>query len=78
MRQYIIELANKEEITDEDVTFTLTPISLSTESSGSSYYYSSTTYINDITPYVEAPAMVKLNLYDAKIKFTYSKQTISN
>lgn len=78
MRQYLIDLLKKGSITDEDVTFTLTPISLSTESSGSNYYYSSTTYINNITPYVEAPAMVKLNLDDAKIKFTYSKQTISN
>lgn len=78
MRQYLIDLLKKETITDEDITFTLTPVSLSTESSSSNYYYSSTTYINDITPYVEAPAMVKLNLDDAKIKFTYSKQTISN
>ena len=78
MRQYLIDLLKKETITDNDVTFTLTPVSLSTESSSSSYYYSSTTYINDITPYVEAPAMVKLNLDDAKIKFTYSKQTITN
>lgn len=78
MRQYLIDLLKKENITDDDVTFTLTPISLSTESSGSNYYYSSTTYINDITPYVEAPAMVKLNLNESKIKFTYSKQTITN
>ena len=78
MRQYLIDLLKKESITDDDVTFTLTPVSLSTESSGSNYYYSSTTYINDITPYVEAPAMVKLNLDKAKIKFTYSKQTITN
>lgn len=78
MRQYLIDLLKKESVTDDDVTFTLTPVSLSTESSGSNYYYSSTTYINDITPYVEAPAMVKLNLDKAKIKFTYSKQTITN
>lgn len=77
MRKYIIEMLKKEEITDDDVTFTLTPISISTESNSSSYYYySTTTYINNITPYIASPAMVKLNLDKAKIKFTYSKQTI--
>ena len=78
MRQYIISMLKKDEITDEDVTFTLTPINISTESSSSSYYTSSTTYINDVTPYVQGPAMVKLKLDEAKIKFTYSKQTITN
>lgn len=73
MRQYIIDLVNAENITDEDVTFTLTPVTIETETYSS--YYSSTVYVNDIVPYVEAPAMVKLNLSDAKIKLTYSKQS---
>lgn len=80
LRPYILSLLNKNEITDEDVTFTLTPISLITEtsSSGYSYYYysTSTTTVNGIIPYVAAPAMAKLNLNDAQIIFTYSKQTI--
>lgn len=80
MRQYVIDLLKKDTITDDDITFTLTPVSLSTENSGSNYYYyyNPSIYVNDITPYVEAPAMVRLNLIDAKIKFTYSKQTITN
>lgn len=73
MRQYIIDLVNAETITDDDVTFTLTPVSIETETYSS--YYSSTVYINDIVPYVEAPAMVKLDLDKAKIKLTYSKQS---
>ncbi len=80
LRPYILSLLNKDEITDEDVTFTLTPVSLITEtsSSGYSYYYysTSTTTVNGIIPYVAAPAMAKLNLNDAQIIFTYSKQTI--
>ncbi len=73
MRQYIIDLVNAETIADEDVTFTLTPVAIETETYSS--YYSSTVYVNDIVPYVEAPAMVKLNLDEAKIKLTYSKQS---
>lgn len=80
MRDYIISLLDKEEITDEDVTFTLTPVNVATESSSSgSYYYSSSSvqYITDICPYVDSPAMVKLMLDKAKIKFTYSKQSVN-
>ena len=76
LRQYLIDMRAKEELTDEDVTFTLTPVSITTESY-SSYYSSSSAYINEIVPYVQAPAMVKLNLDEAKIKLTFSKQTIN-
>lgn len=77
MRQYIMTMLKKETIEDKDVTFTLTPVNISTETTGSSYYYSGSTYINGVTPYITAPSMVKLNLQNAKIKFTYSKQTIN-
>ncbi len=76
LRQYLIDMRDKGELTDEDVTFTLTPVSITTESY-SSYYSSSSAYINEIVPYVQAPAMVKLNLDEAKIKLTFSKQTIN-
>lgn len=78
MRQYLVNMLKKDEITDDDETFTLTPINIMTESTASSYYYSGSTYINGITPYIAAPAMVKLNLNKAKVRFTYSKQTITN
>lgn len=84
MRSYLLSLIKQDEIKDEDVEFTLTPIGLITESSSSnnSYYYgyyssgSTTTTVNGITPYVVAPKMAKLNLDKAKVIFTFSKQTI--
>ncbi len=77
MRSYLLDLISKDEITDDDVTFTITPVSLTTESVSSSYYYYSTTeYIVEVAPYVDMPAMAKLSLDKAKIKLTFSRQTI--
>lgn len=73
MRAYIINMINKEEITADDSEFVIVPVSVNTESSG---YYSTTVYLKDIVPYVETPVMAKLHLNEAKIKFTFSKQTI--
>jgi hypothetical protein len=56
-----------------DVTFTLTPVTLTTESSTS--YYTTTTYVSAITPYIGAPAMVKLDLDSTDITFQFSKQS---
>lgn len=82
MRQYIIDMLNKETLTAEDYTFTITPVNVITETSQSSYYYYYSTqeqsYITGIVPYVSGPAMCKLDLENIKIKFTYSKQTINN
>lgn len=75
LRQYLIDMRDKGQLTDDDITFTLTPVSITTESYSS--YYSSSAYINEIVPYVQAPAMVKLNLDKAKIKLVFSKQTIN-
>lgn len=72
MRAYILDMIEKNEITDEDINFTLTPVSISTENYSS---YDETVYINSIVPYVQTPVMVRLRLDNAKIKFTYSKQT---
>lgn len=84
MRAYILNMLKKDEILDEDVEFTLTPISLITETSTSNsyytgYYYSSgstSTTVNGMIPYVAAPKMTKLKLDEASVIFTYSKQTI--
>jgi hypothetical protein len=76
LRDYILDLLDKSEITDDDITFTLTPVEVTTETVSS--YYSTSTYVTQITPYVAQPVMVKLLPENAKIKFVYSKQTIKN
>ena len=73
MRSYIINMVNKDEITEEDSQFVIIPVSVNTENTSA---YSSTVFISDIVPYVETPVMAKLLLNQAKIKFTFSKQTV--
>lgn len=81
MRQYLLDMIEKDRttegddkgpVTDAEGEFVLTPVSLVTET------YQSTTTVVAITPCVEAPAMVKFNLPESKIKVTYSKQSINN
>lgn len=78
MRPYILEMMEKNQLTADDYTFTITPVNVVTETSQGSYYQSGSTYITAINPYVSGPAMCKLSLDKAKIKFTYSKQSIKN
>lgn len=87
MRDYILDLLSKDEITDEDTDFVITPVLVSfysNNSSSSSYYYyyyyyqQSSQQVNTISPYVTEPVMAKFNFDKAKIKFTYSKQTTKN
>lgn len=83
MRQYIKNLmAKTTPITEEDYTFSITPVSAIFETQNSSYYnyyYGSTQQqtLTMLTPYVASPVMARLLLDKAKIKLTYSKQTIS-
>lgn len=86
MRQYIINLIEKETITDDDLDFTIVPVDLTLESNNNSsnnyyyYYYgtsssSSTTYtVTKCTPYIAKPAMCRLRLDEAQTVFTYSIQ----
>lgn len=75
MRAYIIEMTKKAEITDEDTQFVIVPVSVNSEVVDNGYS-DPVVYLKDIVPYVETPAMVKLLLEDAKIKLTFSKQSI--
>lgn len=77
MREYLIEMLDKEEpLTAADYTFTLTPVSMVTETSQSSYYYtSSSSVLSGITPMIAMPAMVELLPAKAKIKLTFSRQS---
>lgn len=79
MRQYILDMLAKDNLSAEDYTFTLTPVNIVTESSSSDYYYGQgQSFITEITPYVSGPTMCRLKLDEAKIKFTYSKQSVNN
>ncbi|MDE6073448.1 MAG: DUF4270 domain-containing protein, partial [Muribaculaceae bacterium] len=78
MRAYMMDLLSKSEITAEDYTFTLTPVTLETtlNTTSSYYYYSPTTEtVNAIIPYTGTPAMASLSLDEAKIILTFSKQS---
>jgi len=77
MRAYIQSLIDKGNITEEDYTFTIVPVSATFETSSNNYYYGTTTQtLSMLTPYASSPALGKLNLDKAKIKLTYSTQTI--
>lgn len=72
MRDYLLDLLEKEEITEEDYTFVLTPVQVNLEASASSGYYSTSYVVSSIVPYVSKPAMAKISLDKAKIKLTFS------
>ena len=76
MRKYIKDMLEKEIVTDEDLTFTITPVSLVTtqEASTSYYYYSSTERVNAVVPFINTPAMALLKLEESKIILTFSNQ----
>lgn len=80
LREYLLDCMTKYDdgkLTAAHYTFTLTPVLVTFETSSNSYYYSGSTYVTAITPYVTGLAMTKLNLKKAKINFTYTKQTVN-
>ena len=81
MRDYFMYLLNKDQITSDDYTFTITPVTVNYEvSSNTSYYYyygTQSTTVSTIVPYVAQPAMAKIDFSKAKIQLTYSKQSTS-
>lgn len=77
LRAYLIDMLEKEELTPEDYTFILTPIYVNTESD-TNYYYGTSTTVTSVTPYISSPTMTKILFDDAKIRLTFSNQTINN
>lgn len=80
MRDYILSLLDKEEITDDDMNFTICPVTIGFESNATSnnyyyyyYYYnmpmSQQLTIASVTPYVNRPSMGILDLKNSKILF---------
>lgn len=76
MRDYILDLIDKGEITEDDFTFIITPVLVSTETN-SDYYNGTTTYVTSITPYVFQPVMVRLLVDKARAQLTCSRQTLA-
>ena len=79
MRQYIVDLKNKGEgsITEEDMDFTLIPVSISTESYTNTSNGNTETLITSALPYIVTPTMVELDTENAVVVFTYSSQLIN-
>ncbi|MBD5316294.1 MAG: DUF4270 domain-containing protein [Bacteroides sp.] len=88
MRDYILDLLAKDEVTDEDEEFVVCAVTMSFEKRASSsasiyylYYYgmsnTETEVVAGVTPYVHRPAMAKLALDKSKITFTYSVQNLN-
>ena len=84
MRDYIMDVMSRDEVTVEDEEFVICPalVSFFVNSSNNyySYYYGTTTSttVSSITPYVTEPVMGKLDFANAKINFTFTKQTLGN
>ena len=85
MRDYILDIIKKGEATEEDEEFVICPALVSFYVNSNSNYYSyyygyntTSTQVSSITPYVTEPVMATLDFSNAKIKFSYSKQTLGN
>ena len=81
LRPYILNIINNQNgvATEEDINLTLTPIDVTSYTQTSSYYYynqQQKTVVTKISPAVAIPSIAKLRLDKAKIKLTYSKQTV--
>ena len=74
MRNYFIDLLGKTEITEDDITFYLVPVDVTTESSDS--YYASNTYVTKCVPLTSKPTMTLLKTNESIIAFSFSTQLI--
>lgn len=75
LRDYILNMISKGTLTPDDYTFDLIPVNVTREASTDNYYGQTTYVITSIQPSVSVPSMCRLKLEDAKIKFTYSKNS---
>lgn len=76
LRDYMMNLLDKETITAEDYTFAFVPVEVTLEAlSNSGYYYQTQYQATDIQPYLLNPVAAIVHAKDIKVKLTYSKQT---
>lgn len=76
LREYILSLIDKDEVTADDEDFSLIPVQISTETNSSSYYSSGATYTTKCVPYLGRPTMTRLDTDKARIVFTFSSQNL--
>lgn len=82
MRGYIKWLLGKDTITDDDLEFTLTAVTVNYETGTTSDYYSLYYYgqatqskvMISVVPYIDTPAMTRLDISCSKVTLTYTKQ----
>lgn len=75
MRQYLLDMLEKDDIAPDDYTFCLVPVQVEFEALVNSSYYSySTSYTeSEIQPYITGPVAARLHLDKAKIQLTFSR-----
>ena len=78
LRPYLMDIIDrfgaKGVIPAEEYTFSIVPVTVETETISS--YGSNRVVVSSVTPYVQKPAMVRLDLDKATVKLTFSKQTM--
>lgn len=75
MRSYFLDLVSKKELTPEDVTFTIVPVEIETETQNS-YYGNSTTYVTKCVPFISKPTLTLLKTGESMVTFSFSTQLI--
>lgn len=73
LRDYILGIIKKGTVENEDVDFSLIPVSITLESGSSNSSY---TYVTKCVPYTSQPTMTLLDTKNAVIVFTFSSQMI--
>ena len=78
MRDYILNIINNKGgiATEEDINLTVTPVDITTYTTAATYYTSASTVVTKIAPQVSAPAIARLRFDKAKVKITFSRQSM--
>ncbi|MCH5228833.1 MAG: DUF4270 family protein [Muribaculaceae bacterium] len=75
MRNYFLDLLQKDYVNEEDTDFILVPVEVETETV-SSYYGEGATYVTKCVPFTSRPTMTLLNTTNAMVAFSFSTQMI--
>lgn len=78
MREYLMDLIEKGEApSEEEMRFTLIPVTLLKESMTNQWTGTVSTYVLKCMPYIDKPTMTILDTDNAIVSFTYSEQVIN-